>query len=149
MNGSRTDHSSSDTSLRSGQDASGSNKGPESGVACMCAPRAQAHGFCHCAFTPRSFRRPPSERDQRHSSPSNCKAIARPRRSPGPLSVHFTLMPMVCPPSTTIACPVVKAPRVELSHNTADAISSGFPKRPIGSCAIMLAYPSGAPAATR
>ena len=44
---------------------------------------------------------------------------------------------------------VANAPSVELSHNTADAISSTLPKRPIGSCAIMLAYPSGAPAATR
>lgn len=51
----------------------------------------------------------------------------------GRLNPYPTLMPTVCPPSTTIACPVVKAPSVELSHNTADAISSGLPKRPIGS----------------
>src|SRR6266850_4738400 len=51
----------------------------------------------------------------------------------GRLNAYPTLMPTVCPPSTTIACPVVKAPSVELSHNTADAISSGLLKLPIGS----------------
>jgi hypothetical protein len=62
---------------------------------------------------------------------------------------YVTLIPTACPPSTTIRCPVANEPLVELSHNTVDAISSGLPKRPIGSCAIMLAYPWGAPAATR
>jgi hypothetical protein len=47
----------------------------------------------------------------------------------GRLNAYPGLMPTRCAPSTTMACPVANAPSVELSHNTADAISSGLPKR--------------------
>ena len=45
----------------------------------------------------------------------------------------------------TMACPVTKAAASEHSQTTAAPISSGFPIRPTGSCAIALARPSGVP----
>lgn len=45
----------------------------------------------------------------------------------------------------TIACPTTKAAGSEHSQTTAAAISSGFPIRPTGSCAITLSLPSGVP----
>src|SRR5438128_10853252 len=58
---------------------------------------------------------------------------------------HYT----VWPPSMTIACPTTKAAASEHSQTTAAAISSGFPIRPIGSCAITLSRPSGVPPLNR
>src|SRR5438445_5268172 len=54
-----------------------------------------------------------------------------PQRYHGWQGRHYT----VWPPSTTIACPMTKAASSEHSQTTAAAISSGFPIRPIGSCA--------------
>src|SRR4051794_22829558 len=48
----------------------------------------------------------------------------------------------VWPPSTTMACPTVNAASCEHIHNTAAAISSGRPMRPIGSWPMTAARPS-------
>src|SRR5881227_4053400 len=58
---------------------------------------------------------------------------------------HYT----VWPPSITMACPVTKEAASEHSQTTAAAISSGFPIRPTGSCAITLSRPSGVPPLNR
>src|SRR5438105_8625509 len=45
----------------------------------------------------------------------------------------------VYPPSTASACPITKpAPGLQ-SHNTAEAISSGLPRRPIG-CSFVMSF---------
>src|ERR1700761_8586398 len=55
------------------------------------------------------------------------------------LSAHQAKMP----PSTAMACPTMKlAPELH-SHRTAAAISSGLPRRPIGSAAMKALMMSG------
>jgi hypothetical protein len=53
--------------------------------------------------------------------------------------------PTVWPPLTTMACPTTKEAASEHSQTTAAAISSDFPIRPIGSCAITASRPSEVP----
>src|SRR5205823_5755105 len=65
--------------------------------------------------------------------------------SPANARRHYT----VCPPSMTMAWPMTKAASSEHSQTTAAAISSGFPIRPTGSCAITLSCPSGVPPVNR
>jgi len=69
---------------------------------------------------------------QRCAAPEGFRLGKAPGKSNKPFGIAFPAQPIVAPPSTTIAWPVMNALAGEARNTAAPAISSGSPIRPSG-----------------